>query len=248
MDREAYFKALGQELAALKGRVRDLMDDPHWLTDGEWKESVLRSVLRRHLPPTALVGRGFVISEGFASHQLDVLIHDASRPVLHKDGDLVFVTPDAVLGIIEVKSRVTREKHKEALEKLCSDIAAIRGHAPGRAFAGFFAFESRIHDVDTILVDTAAAATTQKALLDFGAYGGSAFLRYWNLDPLTETEFYHRWHAYKLPGMAAGYFIHNVIEAICPQSVSKNPEVWFPVEGKEPRKVGSVAARWAKHS
>jgi hypothetical protein len=246
MDRENYFRALGHELAALKSRVRDMMERPHWLTDGEWKESVLRTVLRRNLPTTAIVGRGFVIADRFASHQLDILIHDASCPVLFRDGDLVFVTPDAVLGIIEVKSRATRQVYRESLEKLCADIGTIRRISPGTAFAAFFAFESEIDGVDPILAETADVAKTWDERLDFGACGESMLVRYWDLEPIHGRQFHRQWHAYDLPGMAAGYFIHNVIEAISPQSVSKNPALWFPLEGKEPYKVGSVAARWAE--
>src|SRR5260370_33239554 len=98
MNLERYFKSLGREVEALKTRVRDLKDSTHWLTDGEWKESVLRTILRRNLPETIAVGRGFVISEHHSSHQLDVLIYERSAPALFKDGELVFVTPDAVLG------------------------------------------------------------------------------------------------------------------------------------------------------
>ena len=107
MNLERYFRSLGSEVEALKSRVRDLKDSTHWLTDGEWKESVLRSVLRRNLPESVGVGRGFVVAEFQSSHQLDVLVYERSAPVLFRDGDLVFVTPDAVLGIIEVKSKVT---------------------------------------------------------------------------------------------------------------------------------------------
>ena len=91
----------------MKHRVRNLIADAHWQTDGEWKESVLRQILRRQLPATAIVSRGFVVTERAVTHQLDVLIRHASKPVLFRDGDLVLVTPDAVLGIIEVKSRLT---------------------------------------------------------------------------------------------------------------------------------------------
>jgi len=62
MDLNNYFESLGLELDSLKLRVRRLLTSPNWQTDGEWKESVLRQVLRRHLPDTAVVGRGFVIS------------------------------------------------------------------------------------------------------------------------------------------------------------------------------------------
>ena len=60
MNLENYFRSLGNEVEALKNRVRDLKDSTQWLTDGEWKESVLRNVLRRNLPESVGVGNGFV--------------------------------------------------------------------------------------------------------------------------------------------------------------------------------------------
>ena len=57
MNVQSYFKSLSEELHSLKDRVRNLMDTPHWLTDGEWKESVIRYFLKRNLPRTVDVGR-----------------------------------------------------------------------------------------------------------------------------------------------------------------------------------------------
>src|SRR5688572_15721438 len=86
MDPTHYYKSLSLELDALKDRVRYLIAGSHWPTDGEWKESVLRSVLRRHLPPTVGVGRGFIIGPQTNSAQTDVLLYDTSRPLLHQEG------------------------------------------------------------------------------------------------------------------------------------------------------------------
>ncbi len=81
MDLNIYFESLGREIDSLKLRVRDLIANRHWQTDGEWKESVLRQVLRRHLPAAAIIGRGFVISGDDVTTQLDVLIHDGVNPI-----------------------------------------------------------------------------------------------------------------------------------------------------------------------
>jgi hypothetical protein len=93
-----YFQSLAIEVEALKDRVRYLIEDQHWQTDGEWKESVIRQVLRRHLPQSVSVSRGFIVTASTASRQIDVLIVDSSKPVLFRDGDLVFVTPRSGLG------------------------------------------------------------------------------------------------------------------------------------------------------
>src|SRR5512147_173447 len=103
MNVQSHFRSLADELWALKNRVRNFIDDAHWLTDGEWKESVLRNILRRHMPASVGVGRGFVITPNSCSSQVDILIYDTSKPTLYKDGELVFVTADSVKAVIEVK-------------------------------------------------------------------------------------------------------------------------------------------------
>jgi hypothetical protein len=40
--------------------------------------------------------------------------------------------------------------------------------------------------------------------------------------------------------MAPGYFIHNVIEEICPQSIEENKALWYPKESKESYKVSEI--------
>jgi len=244
IDPRTYLKSLGQELDALKQRVRYLLATPHWQTDGEWKESVLRQVLRRHLPATAIVGRGFVVTGDTASHQLDVLVHDASKPVLFRDGDLVFVTPDAVLGIIEVKSRVTHSIFNEAAGKLAHDINLVRLHPNSHAFAGLFAFESEGEGAERYLDCITTVATRWNERLDFAALGPDRFIKYWHFDPADQSRMYDTWHSYRLPGLASGYFVHNVVDAVSPESVFRNSDVWFPRDGKEPQREAHAKARW----
>jgi hypothetical protein len=244
MDVQSYFESVGLELRALKQRVRQLIAGAQWQTDGEWKESVVRQVLRRHLPATAVVGRGFVVTSDSATTQLDVLIHDGSKPVLFKDGDLAFVTPDAVLGIIEVKSRIGPAELGVAAERLARNIELIRLHPNSDAFSGVFAFEADGNNSQTYLERLAAAAVNWNQRLDFAAIGESLFLKYWHLDPETARQMYQHWRAYRMPGLAPGYFIHNVVDAVCPDSVEPNTEVWFPTAGKEQYRDGSIASQW----
>ena len=248
MDVRSYFESLGQELGALKQRVRHLIADANWQTDGEWKESVIRQVLRRHLPATAVIGRGFVVTAQSATSRLDVLIHDGAKPVLFRDGDLVFVTPDAVFGIIEVKSRVSPSQFGMAAEKLGRDIEMIRLHPNTRAFAALFAFESDGEDSEAYLERTVSAAENKNQRLDFAAIGDSLFIKYWNLDPATYRQMYQTWHSYWLPSLAQGYFVHNAVDAVCPESVFPNSEVWFPTTGKEPHRDGAKAGRWIQEA
>ena len=74
MNVPEYFESISLDLNALKNRVRNFISDAHWQTDGEWKESVLRNILRRHLPKNIEVGRGFIVRPEDCSTQIDVLI------------------------------------------------------------------------------------------------------------------------------------------------------------------------------
>jgi len=183
MDVRQYFESLRQEVNSLRQRVRYMLAEPNWQTDGQWKESWIRQVLRRHLPMTATVSRGYVVTAQAASTQIDILIHDAARPVVFKDGDLVFVTPDAVLGIIEVKASAGSARFSEALTKLARNIELVRLHPNTKAFAAFYSFEIEGRLLDTCLERVAEAAPTWNHRLDFGALGESGFIRYWNEDP-----------------------------------------------------------------
>lgn len=73
MNISEHYRSVSAELLSLKNRVRNYIEDSHWQTDGEWKESVLRSVLSRHIPETAKIGRGFVISQSYYYSDISIL-------------------------------------------------------------------------------------------------------------------------------------------------------------------------------
>ena len=244
MKIEEYFRSLTLETDALKNRVRQLIEDRHWQTDGEWKESVVRQILRRYLPMSARVGRGFVVTASRTSHQLDVLVFDSSTPVLFRDGDLAFVTPDAVIGVVEVKSRATPGIIAGAAAKLADDMALVRHLGNAKAFASVFAFEDGGGTTEAYLRAVSSASPRCENRLNFVSVGHSRFIKYWHLDPATERHFYEGWHSYALPETAPGYFVHNVIDAVSPESVFRNNDVWFPVRGKESFLDGEILGTW----
>jgi hypothetical protein len=237
-----YYKSLSMELQGLKNRVRTLVR--HWTTDGEWKESVVRSFLRRHVPRSVEVGRGFVVSSEGPSTQIDVLLYDNNKPVLFRDGDLAIITPDAVVGAIEVKTGVNLTEFREAAVKLC-DVMDLVNTQPNRArFFGLFAFENRTANARSVLdVIKEVVNGEGSRQIDGVCLGTDLFIRYWETTPPPPPmRMYARWRAYELQDEAQGYFLHNVIEAIDPHSVDANSAIWYPAGGKEDRCVGE--AKW----
>jgi hypothetical protein len=247
MPVEGYFRSLSQELQALKNRVRYLIEDSHWQTDGEWKESVLRQILRRHLGGGIQVGRGFVVCEAESTHQIDVLLFDSSKPVLFRDGDLVFVTPDATIGIIEVKTSLNASSLLTAARKQAKDIRLIREGGNPKAFSGLFAFEFSNYLPKRCLGCLADAAPDERERLDLACLGESSLIRFGRAAlsgggcDLT----FPAWHSYSLDQMAAGYFLHNVIDKICPSSITRNQGIWFPASGRRQHCNGSFFPTWS---
>jgi hypothetical protein len=221
------------------------MDEPHWQTDGEWKESVLRSVLRRHVPGNIEVGRGFIFTPARCSSQIDILLYDSTCPVVFREGDLVFVTPDAVRAMIEVKSRATADNLSRAVQKLVMNRQIVNEavlSAPMDStiffpcFSGVFAYESEIGDDRTALrILKEHAAGDSLRVVSHMSLGQSSFFRFWQSDPEGLNERF-KWHSYKIEGLSPAYFISNLISSLSPSSVWLNQSTWFPLTSKELRK------------
>jgi hypothetical protein len=262
VDVEKLMQSLVLELDALKDRVQNIIGTTtHGLTSGEWKESILRTMLRRYLPSQIGVGRGFVVDSMTSSGQIDILLYDVNAPLLYQDGDLVFVTPDAVLGIIEVKSSVHGEKKfNKKIKKFTKEVEWInsvifeepRGFRltapppPKPIFSGFFVYdfsmraEEGMTRAETILsyLNRNANGDIKKAINHL-SLGSNIFIRLWKHKPESGGQIfipaggatYNRWHFCDYEGVAPGYFISNVVGWISPKSVSKNYQLWYPLDG-----------------
>jgi hypothetical protein len=237
-----YFRSITLEFQALKDRVRHFIHDRHWLTVGEWKESVLRSVLRRHLPQNIGVGKGFVITKDGPSTQIDILLFDRTKPLLYQDGDLVIVTPDLCMGIIEVKTRLDAASLREAIQKLADCKEYVSRSAQCRPFAGLFSFDHDGEDFQTLLEQIkAAAAGRSRRVINCVSLGKSLFARFWLSVPERPNFQADIFRAYKLHDLAPAYFVHNVIEELCSRSVIDNNHIWYPAQGKEASTLGQIS-------
>lgn len=250
IDTAEQMRSLSMELDALKNRVRNIIHDAHWLADGEWKESVLRTVLRRHVPTTVGVGRGYVVRPHGCSGQIDILLHDTSGPVLHRDGDLVFVTPDVVRAIIEVKTQVSSVSELQGFLTKLTEKTPFVGSAVGHItapFVGLFAYETTLTEAsanEVLAVLQRLAGGDPRKVITHLTLGQDLFVRFWRNDPMGSRAQHHdSWHLYRLERQAAGYFISNVVASVAHESVRRNELLWFDPTGKEPRRIATLSLR-----
>ena len=250
MDTIAYYRSLTQELEALKDRVRNLIAGSNWQTDGEWKESILRDVLRRHIPASLSIGRGFIVSPTRQSKQIDILVYDPAVPLLFRDGDLAFVTPDAVRVIIEVKSSLSTETLNSALKSLRSngetvyqsfhDAHDIRKGSK-QILLGLFSFELEVKNTNTILkmLQTATDGSHYGAT-DLLSLGCDKFVKRFDHLPQCVSTPTEGWNAYELQSCAAGYFVGSIVQFCASCSVLMNQKTWFPFDEVNLKRVGSI--------
>lgn len=242
MDDLDYFRSITLELQALKDRLHHFIRGKHWLTEGEWKESVLRTVLRRHLPQGIGVGRGFVITQAGPSPQIDVLLYDRTKPLLYNDGDLVIITSDLCLGLIEVKTRLGPSPLRMTIQRLSDCRDHVSHSAQCDPFVGLFSFEHDGEAFEPLLKAIRdAAAGASRRVLNCVSLGRSLFARYWWCAPEQPNRAVDIVRAYHLQDMAPAYFVHNVIEHLCKQSVIANDDIWYPAQGKEAHTLGQIS-------
>lgn len=239
-DLRKYHESIGKEFDAVKDRITSLIGNAHWPTHGSHLESVLRNVLRRHVPEDIAVGQGFVLLETRATHQCDVLLTRRSKPTLYKDGDLVVVTPDCVAAVIEVKASTAASHLGAALTKLAGDVEQIRQQGNADCRAGLFVYhEPESLQPETVMKHLCTAANGREtAAINWLSLGRDSFIRFWSQgDVVRSVAPGAVWHSYHLPGLAQAYFVSNVVLDDGSNAAWRTAQAWYPVEGtKETRR------------
>lgn len=251
-----YLKSLSSEMQASKDRIRLLIGDGHWQTDGEHKEAVLRKLIRSVIPNKLSICRGFMVTHrSQRSGQIDILILDRmNKPVLFQDDELVVTTPDCVRGIIEVKTRIRSVTDlDEVLAKLGDHIKLQKENSDDHAFGGLFVYEdSNVSNENVLKALHSAAQGDEYRTVNWISIGSNRFFRYWPLadNPVANPEGNSVWRSYDLQNLAQAYFISNVMWDVSGQprknyfSVEQADKVWFPMpEGKEYHNNGSIGVK-----
>lgn len=205
-----YQKSISQELLSIENRVRNFIDDRHWGEDGRYKEVILREIIEARLPDFAGCGTGFVIGrDGDISTQIDIIIYRKDIPILFKKKDFVIVTQEAVLGIIEVKTKLYSTNIMDTIEKAHRNGELIDHYI----FNGIFSYEN--YTLERMKLDGRLKETL---LHNFGqvnniSFGPDFFLKYWPAGaPRYEPS--NKYRLYKIEDLSFGYFISNLIEDV----------------------------------
>jgi len=239
-DFRAFHQSIAAELNAAKDRVRQLIRDRHWLTDGEHKEAVLRSVISRHLPSSQVMGTGFIVAPETVSTQIDILIVDGDFPVLFREGDLMIVTPEGVRAIIEVKTSLRNAQLRLALEKLGRNVALChplqQTTVRHQCWAGLFVYEQEQCNHQEALKSLARAHAESQGRVNCLSLGDRDFFRYWSNEEDTqgipEPMNGSFWRSYEMNDLAPSYFIGNLLNRVAPPNLRSY--AWFPeIGGKE---------------
>jgi len=130
IDLSEFFGSTATALKVQGQRVRNLIGNRHWLSDGTYKERLIKQALREIIPSTLKVGDGFLVyrkdknQEGFdVSRQVDILVYDDRFVApLFKDGDFIVILAETAIAAIEVKSNWGNSytKIKDDIDKLQS--------------------------------------------------------------------------------------------------------------------------------
>ncbi|MDQ7005859.1 MAG: hypothetical protein Q9Q40_01360, partial [Acidobacteriota bacterium] len=105
-----------------------------------------------------------------------MIANNGNKPTLFRDGDLMFVTPDCVKAVIEVKTALRdRAALDEAMTKLAQVGQLCRDCVQATPWLGLFVYERNLQDDDVLLNSVEQAYTTTNVPINCIAYGKDRF-------------------------------------------------------------------------
>ena len=156
-DSLSYLASWSAELTARADRVRHLIGDRHWLTDGHHKEVIVREFLSRYLPSQLVIGSGFIrtLDSDNCSPEIDILISDnLSHPAFFNEGGIQILPPSSAVAYIEMKSTFTSESFAKAIKAISNTQACLNAEMEPWRSACFVSVE-RTHKsfIDTVCTE-----------------------------------------------------------------------------------------------
>ncbi len=242
MDIKKFQESITRELDIIKNRVRNLIGNSNWGEEGRYKEAILRNIIRRFLPSNVSIGTGFIIKKDGdnyrVSKQIDIILYDNKTPVLFSEGDFVVTTCKNVKGIVEVKTSLRGNNFEDIVNK-----AEENGELIGKKiFNGIFFYEYDNCN-DAINSETIEDALKKaKGYLNHISLGPHTFIKFWkkenrhNANPLIEKcqgDFYN---IYCLENLSFSYFISNLLEYVCLDSLDDRWWYLYPIDKESKEK------------
>lgn len=137
---KALLESWSDEFSARANRIRWLIGDAHWLSDGMHKERLLQAFVDERLPRSLAAGHGFLLdpSSDSCSRELDVLVRDCmhSPPLLEESG-ITICHPQAARAYVEVKSVLRADSLSAALALIAESQQLISASAePSHVWRG----------------------------------------------------------------------------------------------------------------
>ena len=218
-----YQRSIAKEFEAYENRVRNLIDDAHWGEEGRYKEIILINYLKRVLPKNISVGTGFVRNKDKITSQIDIIIYDNMFPLLFSEGDFVIATPENVIGIIEVKTRIRPAEICKIIDNSNNNADIITEGRDKMIFNGIFSYNSS--DNPNNCIDQLEGYDYSRLLercqnevhsyVNHIALGKGYFVKLWPIgqsDEVVNTPYYS---VYKMKdGLAISYFLSNLQESV----------------------------------
>lgn len=163
----AYLESWGLELAARQNRVRLLIGDAHWLSDGHHKEAILRDFLKRYLPSEVVCSTGFIRSaseDKQCSREVDILIYSGRIHLPYfAEGGVSIVDPASVLATLEIKSSYSVDALRDALQNIkeARALAMPEKLAAENLWSGIFFYDLAASRTLESAVETLATTLTE---------------------------------------------------------------------------------------
>ena len=245
---EEFQKSINSELSIIKNRVENLINIRvnHHGEDGNYREAILRNVIKRFLPSNISIGTGFIISnknnEIKRTTQIDIILYDNTHPLLFKEGDFIIATPKSIKAIIEVKTTILNTNLDEYVQKAKENYDIIID-SNNELFNGIFAYNYNDGDIvdnrnEELSPSIKSALTATKGKVNHISLGKNIFLKYWNNETRTsinsDCQNNNFFNIYNIADLSFSYFISNLIEYVVDKDLGEQTWFMYPkANGKE---------------
>jgi hypothetical protein len=229
------FISISQELNSASTRMTSLIGNSHQPTNGAWKESMLKAVLRRHIPRKYSVDTGFIVSVDGQSTQMDIIIGNEDSACLFRDGEVVIAGPDHVAAIVEIKSTLSASAFANDFTKLRDNLLLVRmsPELAGRrkSIGSLYYYENDNCTEETLIRNLrdalAPCSTRNEDLPDVICIGNDYFMKRWPGE----------YGLYNVRELAPAFLIMNMAVMLSSTTSTFNASDWFP--DKEPCRIAT---------